>query len=79
MGAAFQGYHIPAAASRAAPLAKAGAAAVVGKAILVGVPAVLIGLGIGYGLSRAFDVRWDEFSRRAADGDSTRGHPRQLT
>lgn len=78
MGAAFQGYRIPAAVSRGAPVAGAGAAAVIGKAILVGVPAVLVGLGLGYGLSRLFDVRWDEFSRRAADGDATLDRPRRL-
>ena len=71
MAAAFQGSHIPAGLARAAPAAKAGLAAGLGKAVLLGVPAVLIGVGIGYGLLRAFDVRWDEFSQRAADGDST--------
>lgn len=57
--------------AKAAPLAKGGAAAGVGKALLVGMPAVLIAAGLGYALSKAFDVRWDEFSRRAADGDPT--------
>ena len=75
MAAAFQGYHIPAILSRGAPLAKAGLATGIGKAILIGVPATLVGLGIGYGLSKAFDVRWDEFSKRAADGDSTMLRP----
>lgn len=75
MTAAFQASHIPAGLARAAPAAKAGVAAGVGKAVLLGVPAVLIGVGIGYGLLRAFDVRWDEFSKRAADGDSTMMRP----
>lgn len=75
MAAAFQGYQIPMMVSRGAPLAKAGLAAGIGKAILIGVPATLVGLGIGYGLSKAFDVRWDEFSKRAADGDSTMIRP----
>ena len=52
-------------------MAKAGLLAGLGKAFVLGVPAVLVGLGLGYGLSKAFDVRWDEFSKRAADGDST--------
>lgn len=71
MTAAFQGYQIPAAISQGAPMAKAGLAAGIGKAVLLGVPAVLIGVGLGYGLLKAFDTRWDEFSERAADGDST--------
>jgi hypothetical protein len=75
MTAAFQGYQIPAHIARAAPMAKAGLLAGVGKAVLVGVPAVLIGVGLGYGLLKAFDTRWDEFSRRAADGDSTMMRP----
>lgn len=52
-------------------MAKAGLLAGVGKAVLLGVPAVLIGVGLGYGLLKAFDTRWDEFSKRAADGEST--------
>lgn len=71
MAAAFQGIHVPAALSRGAPLAKAGVLAGLGKAFLVGVPAALVGIGLGYGLSKAFDVRWDEFAKRAADGEST--------
>lgn len=66
---ASQGYGM---AARGAPLAKAGLAAGVGKAVLLGVPAALIGVGLGYALLRAFDVRWDEFSTRAADGESMR-------
>ena len=69
MAAAFQGYRM---AARGAPLAKAGVAAGIGKAVLLGVPAALIGVGLGYALLRAFDVRWDEFSTRAADGHSPR-------
>ena len=53
MTAAFQGYQIPAAISQGAPMAKAGLAAGVGKAVLLGVPAVLIGVGLGYGLLKA--------------------------
>lgn len=75
MAAVFQASHIPAGLARAAPVGKAGLAAGLGKAVLIGVPAVLIGVGIGYGLLRAFDVRWDEFSQRAADGDSTMMRP----
>jgi hypothetical protein len=75
MAAAFQASHIPAALARAAPAGKAGLAAGLGKALLIGVPAVLIGVGIGYGLLRAFDVRWDEFGQRAADGESTMMRP----
>jgi len=52
-------------------MAKAGLLAGLGQAFLLGVPAVLVGLGLGYGLAKAFDVRWDEFSKRAADGEST--------
>jgi hypothetical protein len=66
---ASQGYRM---AARGAPLAKAGLAAGVGKAVLLGVPAALIGVGLGYALLRAFDVRWDEFSTRAADSESMR-------
>ena len=76
MSAAFQGYQLPMIASRGAPLAKAGVMAGLGKAVLVAVPAALVGAAIGYGLLKAFDVRWDEFSRRAADGESTMGPPR---
>jgi len=75
MTAAFQGYQIPVHLARGAPMAKAGVLAGVGKAVLVGVPAVLIGVGLGYGLLKAFDTRWDEFSKRAADGDSTMMRP----
>ncbi len=71
MTAAFREVRVPAIVAGAAPLAKAGLGAAIGKAVLVGVPAVLVGVGLGYALSRAFDVRWDEFSRRAADGDAT--------
>ena len=73
MSAAFRGCQVPAIAARGAPLAKAGALAGLGKAVLIAVPAVLVGAAVGYGLLKAFDVRWDEFSRRAADGESTRG------
>ena len=59
------------AAARGAPLAKAGLVAGLGKAVLIGVPAALIGVGLGFAFSKAFDVRWDEFSKRAADGEST--------
>jgi hypothetical protein len=76
MSAAFPGFQIPVMAARAAPLAKAGVVAGLGKALLFAVPAVLVGAAVGYGLSKAFDVRWDEFSRRAADGESTMGPPR---
>lgn len=71
MAAAAKGYHIPAMAAHGAPLARAGLAAGVGKALLLGVPAALIGVGLGYGLMKLFDVRWDEFSQRAADGEPT--------
>jgi hypothetical protein len=71
MGAASKGYHIPGIAAHGAPLAKAGVIAAVGKGVLLGVPAALIGIGLGYGLLRLFDVRWDEFSQRAADGEPT--------
>lgn len=77
MSAVFPGFQVPLMAVRGAPLAKAGAAAVLGKAVLIAVPAVLVGAAVGYGLSKAFDVRWDEFSRRAADGESTMGPPRR--
>ena len=70
MPAAFQSYPI---AARGAVLAKAGVLAGFGKGVLIAVPVVLVGAAVGYGLSKAFDVRWDEFSRRAADGESTRG------
>ena len=75
MAAAFQGYQIPAMVARGSPLVKAGVAAGLGKAVLFAVPAALVGIGLGYGLSRAFDVRWDEFSKRAADGESTMTRP----
>jgi hypothetical protein len=71
MAVPFQGLQIPLAGVRAAPMAKAGVLAGLGKAFVLGVPAVLVGLALGYGLAKAFDVRWDEFSKRAADGDST--------
>ena len=70
MSAAYQVSQI---APRGASLAKAGMMAGLGKAALVVVPTVLIGAAVGYGLLKAFDVRWDEFSRRAADGESTMG------
>jgi hypothetical protein len=72
MAAAFQGYRM---AARGAPLAKAGLAAGLGKAVLLGVPAALVGVGLGYALLKAFDVRWDEFSTRGAEGDSMRMLP----
>lgn len=65
-------YPIAGIAARGAPLAKAGALAAIGKGVLIGVPAVLVGVGLGYALSKAFDVRWDEFSQRAADGEPAR-------
>jgi len=71
MAAAFQGYQIPMMVARGAPLAKAGALAGIGKAIVIGVPVVLVAAGLGYALSKAMDVRWDEFSRNAADGEPT--------
>ena len=67
MAAAFQGYRM---AARGAPLAKAGLAAGLGKAVLLGVPAALVGVALGFAFSKAFDVRWDEFSTPAADGES---------
>lgn len=72
MPAASKGYHVPFIAAHGAPLAKAGVVAALGKGVLLGVPAALIGVGLGYGLLKLFDVRWDEFSQRAADGESTR-------
>ena len=66
---------LPTAAARGAPLAKAGLVAGVGKALLVTVPAAALGIALGYALSKAFDVRWDEFSMRAADGESTLARP----
>ena len=71
MAAVLHGVKVPMAAAHGAPLMKAGLVAGLGKAVLIGVPAALIGIGLGYALTRAFDVRWDEFSRRAADGEST--------
>ncbi len=71
MAVPLQGLQIPLAGVRAAPMVKAGLLAGLGKAFLLGVPAVLVGVGLGYGLAKAFDVRWDEFSQRAADGEST--------
>lgn len=71
MAVPLQGLQIPLAGVRAAPMAKAGLLAGLGQAFLLGVPAVLVGLGLGYGLAKAFHVRWDEFSKRAADGEST--------
>ena len=53
-------------------MGKASVLAGLGKAILIGVPAVLVGVALGYGMLKAFDVRWDEFSQRAADGESAR-------
>ena len=76
MPAALQGYEVPVIAARGAPVGKAGVMASLGKAVLFAVPAVLVGAAIGYGLSKAFDIRWDEFSRRAADGESTMGRAR---
>ncbi|MEM7221956.1 MAG: hypothetical protein AAF495_03190 [Pseudomonadota bacterium] len=73
MSVGFQSSQLPAIAAGGAPLAKAGAMAGLGKAALLAVPAVLLGAALGYGLAKAFDVRWDEFSRRAAEGDSTMG------
>jgi hypothetical protein len=75
MSAAFQGYQVPVIAARGAPMAKAGVMAGLGKAVLFAVPTVLVGAAVAYGLSKAFGIRWDEFSRRAADGESTMGSP----
>ena len=72
MSAAFQ---IPTIAARGAPLAKAGVMAGLGKAVLVAAPTILVGAAVAYGLLKAFDVRWDEFSQHAADGESTMGSP----
>jgi hypothetical protein len=71
--AAFQGYRL---AARGAPLAKAGLVAGIGKGILLGVPAALIGVALGFAFSKTFEVRGDEFSTRAADGESTMIRPR---
>ena len=71
MPAASKGYHVPFIAAHGAPLAKAGVVAALGKGVLLGVPAALLGVGLGYGLLKLFDVRWDEFSQRAADGEPT--------
>jgi len=68
-------YQVPLIAARGAPLAKAGVMAGLGKAVLFAIPTILVGAAVGYGLSKALDVRWDEFSRRAADGESTMGQP----
>ena len=76
MSAAIQGYQVPVIAARGAALAKAGVMAGLGKAVLFAVPAVLVGAAVGYGLSKALNARLDEFSRRAADGESTMGRPR---
>ena len=64
-------FQVPVVAARAAPLAKAGLMAGLGKAALFAIPTILVGAALAYGLSKAFDIRWDEFSRRAADGEST--------
>jgi len=70
-----EAYQVPAAAARGVPMAKAGVMTGLGKAVLFAVPAALVGAALLYGLFKAFDVRWDEFSRRAADGESTMGRP----
>lgn len=70
MSATFQ---VPVSTARGAPLAKAGVMAGLGKAVLFAVPTILIGAALAYGLLKAFDVRWDEFSQRAAGGESTMG------
>lgn len=72
MTVASQGYQM---AARGAPFAKAGLAAGIGKGLLLGVPAALIGVALGFALSKAFDMGWDEFSKRAADGESTMIRP----
>ena len=77
--AALQGYQIPMNVARGAPLAKAGLLAGLGKAVLIGAPAVLVGVGLGYVLTKAFDVRWHEFSKRAADGEPTMMRPSRKT
>jgi hypothetical protein len=64
-------FQVPLIAGRGAPVAKAGVMAGLGKAALFTIPTILVGAAVAYGLSKAFDIRWDEFSRRAADGDST--------
>ena len=71
MATASPGYRMPLAAAHGAPSAKAAVLAGIGKAVLIGVPAVLLGVGLGYAALKAFDVRWDEFSQRAADGEPT--------
>jgi len=53
-----------------ASLARAGLVAGLGRAVLIGIPTVAIGGWLGYGLSNALDVRRDEFSKRATDGES---------
>ena len=71
MASVSDSYRIPLIVGRGAPLAKAGLVAGIGKAVLIGVPAALVGVGLGFVLLNAFDVRLDEFSQRAADGEST--------
>ena len=71
MASVSDSYRIPLIVGRGAPLAKAGLLAGIGKAALIGVPAALVGVGLGFALLKAFDVRWDEFRQRAADGEST--------
>ena len=63
------------AAARAAPLVKTGVMAGIGKTALFAVPTLLVGAAFTYGMLKAFDVRWDEFSQRAADGESTTEPP----
>jgi len=71
----LHGAEIPAIVARGGPLMKAGLLAGIGKAVIVGVPAILVGAGLGYAFSKVLEVRWDEFSRRAADGESTMSRP----
>ena len=73
MSTAVQAHQLAGLAARGAPLAKAGVAAGLGKAVLVAVPAAMLGAALGYGLLKVFDVRWDAFNRRAAEGESTMG------
>ena len=63
------------AAARVAPLVKTGVMAGIGKTALFAVPTLLVGAAFTYGMLKAFDVRWDEFGQRAADGESTMEPP----
>ena len=69
----FATLQVPASTARGVPLAKAGVMAGSCKVALFAIPTILVGAALTYGLLKAFDVRWDEFSQRAADGESTMG------